>query len=156
MALVDFRLSVPCCPYCLVWCVYVCANRPGPNSDALDAPRLTVHTRTCLRPSPTVISLDACNLRLGREHRADQSALSGFPSCPPSTTMATADLSNNPIPTLTTNANANESQSVLPPPDKYRGAVVEVRTITDRNQIKSALKYLADFLFLFSSLIFFS
>ena len=70
--------------------------------------------------------------------------------------MATADLSNNPIPTLTTNANANESQSVLPPPDKYRGAVVEVRTITDRNQIKSALKYLADFLFLFSSLIFFS
>ncbi|KAN0111789.1 hypothetical protein V8E52_008169 [Russula decolorans] len=38
--------------------------------------------------------------------------------------MATADLSNNPIPTLT--ANANESESVLPPPpDKYRGAVVE-------------------------------
>ncbi|KAF8500232.1 hypothetical protein F5888DRAFT_1793505 [Russula emetica] len=34
--------------------------------------------------------------------------------------MVTADLSNNPVPTLT--ANANESESA---PDKYRGAVVE-------------------------------
>jgi len=61
--------------------------------------------------------------------------------------MATADLSNNPVPTST--VNANESGSTLPPaPDKYRGAVVEVQS-TQSNQIKKVDISLM-FYFLFS------
>ena len=79
-------------------------------------------THTYLTHVPVTHRNLQCNLRLGREYLQTVRLLarSLAPLTFTSTTMATAEPVNTPVATSAVNG------TVLPPPDKYRGAVVEV------------------------------